>query len=73
MAKPNILQQCKGLNNDNRLTDNAMTTDAYRFHDLVDYVQGAALNWWPVLRSLFRLERKAIRRSTRPKTAHAPR
>lgn len=48
-----------GLNIGDRLTDNAMTADDYRFHDVFHYAYVAVLTWSPVIRSLFRLKRKS--------------
>ena len=54
-----VFQQCFGLNIGDRLTDNAMTADDYRFHDVFHYAYVAVLSWSPVVRSLFRLKRKS--------------
>lgn len=54
-----VFQQCKGLNIGDRLTDNAMTADDYRFHDVFHYAYVAVLSWSPVIRTLFRLKRKS--------------
>jgi hypothetical protein len=54
-----VFQQCNGLNIGDRLTDNAMTADDYRFHDVFHYAYVAVLSWSPVIRSLFRLKRKS--------------
>ena len=42
-----------------RLTDNIMRPDDYRFHDVFHYAYAAVLGWSPVLRALFRLKRKS--------------
>jgi hypothetical protein len=54
-----VFQTCNGLNIGDRLTDNAMTEDDYRFHDVFHYAYVAVLGWSPVTRSLFRLKRKS--------------
>jgi len=54
-----VFQRCKGLNIGDRLTDNAMAADDYRFHDVFHYAYVAVLTWSPVIRSLFRLKRKS--------------
>jgi hypothetical protein len=54
-----VFQRCKGINIGDRLTDNAMTADDYRFHDVFHYAYAAVLSWSPVTRSLFRLKRKS--------------
>ena len=58
-GKNYVFQTCKGLNIGDRLTDNAMTADDYRFHDVFHYAYVAVLGWSPVTRSLFRLKRKS--------------
>lgn len=54
-----VFQTCNGLNIGDRLTDNAMEPDDYRFHDVFHYAYVAVLGWSPVTRSLFRLKRKS--------------
>jgi NTP pyrophosphatase (non-canonical NTP hydrolase) len=54
-----VFQRCNGINIGDRLTDNAMTADDYRFHDVFHYAYVAVLGWSPVIRSLFRLKRKS--------------
>lgn len=54
-----VFQRCNGLNIGDRLTDNAMMPDDYRFHDVFHYAYVAALGWSPVIRALFRLKRKS--------------
>lgn len=54
-----VFQRCNGLNIGDRLTDNAMTPDDYRFHDVFHYAYVAVLTWSPVIRGLFRLKRKS--------------
>ncbi|MHB0670023.1 hypothetical protein [Roseomonas mucosa] len=54
-----VFQRCNGINIGDRLTDNAMTADDYRFHDAFHYAYVAVLGWSPVIRSLFRLKRKS--------------
>ncbi|MCO6364377.1 nucleoside triphosphate pyrophosphohydrolase family protein [Paracoccus sp. 08] len=58
-GKNYVFQTCHGLNIGDRLTDNAMTPDDYRFHDVFHYAYVAVLGWSPVTRSLFRLKRKS--------------
>lgn len=54
-----VFQRCNGINIGDRLTDNAMTADDYRFHDVFHYAYVAVLGWSPVIRALFRLKRKS--------------
>ncbi len=59
-GKRYVFQTCNGLNIGDRLTDNAMKPDDYRFHDVFHYAYVAILGWSPVTRSLFRLKRKSL-------------
>jgi hypothetical protein len=54
-----VFQRCNGINIGDRLTDNAMRADDYRFHDVFHFAHVAVLTWSPVVRSLFRLKRKS--------------
>lgn len=54
-----VFQRCNDLNIGDRLTDNAMTADDYRFHDVFHYSYVALLGWSPVVRALLRLKRKS--------------
>jgi NTP pyrophosphatase (non-canonical NTP hydrolase) len=54
-----VFQQCNGVNVGDRLTDNAMEPDDYRFHDVFHYAYCAVLTWSPVIRALLRLKRKS--------------
>jgi NTP pyrophosphatase (non-canonical NTP hydrolase) len=54
-----VFQRCNGVNIGDRLTDNAMTADDYRFHDVFHFAHVAVLGWSPVIRSLLRLKRKS--------------
>lgn len=54
-----VFQRCNGINIGDRLTDNAMAVDDYRFHDVFHYAYVAVLGWSPVMRALFRLKRKS--------------
>jgi NTP pyrophosphatase (non-canonical NTP hydrolase) len=53
-----VYQRCNGLFIGDRLTDNAMTADDYRFHDVLHFGYWAILGWSPVVRALLRLKRK---------------
>jgi NTP pyrophosphatase (non-canonical NTP hydrolase) len=55
-----VFQQCNGINIGDRLTDNAIEPDDYRFHDVFHYAYWAVLTWSPVTRALLRLKRKSI-------------
>jgi NTP pyrophosphatase (non-canonical NTP hydrolase) len=54
-----VLQQCKGINVGDRLTDNRIEQDDYRFHDVFHLAYAAILGWSPVLRALFKVKRKS--------------
>ncbi len=54
-----VFQRCNGINIGDRLTDNAITPDDFRFHDAFHFAYVAVLGWSPVTRSLFRLKRKS--------------
>ncbi len=57
--KSYVMQRCNGIYIGDRLTDNKMTKDDYRFHDVFHYAYAAVLGWSPVTRALFRLKRKS--------------
>ncbi len=57
--KTYVFQRCNGINMGDRLTDNKLEEDDYRFHDVFHLAYAAKLGWSPVLRSLFRLKRKS--------------
>ncbi len=57
--KTYVIQQCNGLNIGSALTDNRMTNDDYRFHDVFHLSYAAILGWSPVLRALFKVKRKS--------------
>ena len=54
-----VFQRCNGVNIGDRLTDNAIEADDYRFHDVFHFAHVAVLTWSPVVRSLLRLKRKS--------------
>lgn len=54
-----VLQQCKGINIGDRLTDNRIPGDDYRFHDVFHLSYAAILGWSPVLRALLKVKRKS--------------
>jgi NTP pyrophosphatase (non-canonical NTP hydrolase) len=54
-----VFQRCNGVNIGDRLTDNSLNPDDYRFHDVFHYAYLAVLGWSPVMRDLFRLKRKS--------------
>ena len=58
-GKDYVLQSCRGLFIGDRLTDNIMATDDYRFHDVFHYAYAAVLGWSPVTRALLKRKRKS--------------
>jgi NTP pyrophosphatase (non-canonical NTP hydrolase) len=54
-----VFQRSNGINIGDRLTDNALEPDDYRFHDTFHYAYCAVLTWSPVVRALLRLKRKS--------------
>ncbi len=54
-----VFLRCKGINIGDRLTDNKLEKDDYRFHDVFHLAYAAILGWSPVMRSLFRVKRKS--------------
>lgn len=58
-AKQYVYQRCNGVNIGDRLTDNSVVEDFYRFHDAFHYAYAAVLGWSPVTRALLKLKRKS--------------
>lgn len=54
-----VIQQCNGINIGDRLTDNRLEPDDYRFHDVFHLAYAAVLGWSPVLRALLKVKRKS--------------
>ncbi len=54
-----VYQRSNGVFVGDRLTDNAVEPDDYRFHDVFHYAHVAVLGWSPVIRALLRLKRKS--------------
>jgi NTP pyrophosphatase (non-canonical NTP hydrolase) len=57
--KKYVFQSWNGVNIGDRLSDNAVQEDDFRFHDVFHLSYAAILGWSPVLRSLLRLKRKS--------------
>ncbi|MCW1838755.1 nucleoside triphosphate pyrophosphohydrolase family protein [Prosthecomicrobium hirschii] len=58
-GKQYVYQRCNGVNIGDRLTDNNIVEDFYRFHDAFHYAYAAVLGWSPVTRALLKLKRKS--------------
>ncbi len=54
-----VFQLCNGINIGDRLTDNRLEQDDYRFHDVFHLAYAVILGWSPVLRALFKVKRKS--------------
>lgn len=54
-----VFQRRNGIFIGDRLTDNKLEKDDYRFHDVFHLAYAAILGWSPVLRALFRHKRKS--------------
>jgi len=54
-----VFLRCNGINIGDRLTDNKLEKDDYRFHDIFHLANAAILGWSPVMRALFRVKRKS--------------
>jgi NTP pyrophosphatase (non-canonical NTP hydrolase) len=58
-GKKFVYQKCNGILIGDRLTDNHMEPDDYRFHDVFHLAYAANLGWSPVTRALFRVKRRS--------------
>jgi NTP pyrophosphatase (non-canonical NTP hydrolase) len=58
-GQPFVFQRCNGILVGDRLTDNAIEPDDYRFHDVFHFAHVAVLGWSPVIRALLKLKRKS--------------
>lgn len=56
---PYVVQQWNGVNIGDRLTDNRLEPDGYRFHDVFHLAYVVHLGWSPVVRALLKLKRKS--------------
>lgn len=54
-----VFQRCRGINIGDRLTDNRVEKDDYRFHDVFHMANAVHLGWSPVMRALLRVKRKS--------------
>jgi len=59
-GKTYVFQRCNGIFIGDRLTDNKLEEDDYRFHDVFHLAYAAILGWSPVMRRLFKVKRKSI-------------
>jgi hypothetical protein len=54
-----VSQQWNGVNIGDRLADNRLEPDDYRFHDVFHLAYAAILGWSPTLRALLKVKRKS--------------
>ena len=54
-----VIQFCNGVEVGSRLTDNKLSEDDYRFHDVFHLAYAAILGWSPCLRALLKVKRKS--------------
>jgi NTP pyrophosphatase (non-canonical NTP hydrolase) len=54
-----VVQQIKGINVGDPLTDNIHKPDGYRFHDVFHLAYAVHLGWSPVIRALLKVKRKS--------------
>ncbi len=57
--KTEIVLSVNGVNVGDRVTDNSLEDDGYRYHDAFHLAYAAILGWSPVVRSLLRRKRKS--------------
>lgn len=57
-----VIMRSANLNIGDRLTDNAESADAYRYHDAFHLAYAVHLGWSPVIRKLLNCKRKSVRR-----------
>ena len=58
-GKTYVFQRCNRIFIGDRLTDNKIEEDDYRFHDVFHLAYAAILGWSPVIRRLFKVKRKS--------------
>ena len=58
-GKKFVIQQLNGVNIGDRLTDNRVEPDGYRFHDVFHLAYMTHLGWSPVIRGLLKYKRKS--------------
>jgi NTP pyrophosphatase (non-canonical NTP hydrolase) len=56
-----VFQKSGGILLGDRLTDNHLPEDDYRFHDVFHLAYAAVLGWSPTIRALLKIKRKSLR------------
>jgi NTP pyrophosphatase (non-canonical NTP hydrolase) len=54
--------RCNGINFGDRITDNILDPDGYRYHDIFHFAYVVHLGWSPVVRAILNCKRKSIGR-----------
>jgi hypothetical protein len=54
-----VILRCNGINFGDRLTDNILDPDGYRYHDIFHFAYATHLGWSPVVRALLRCKRRS--------------
>jgi NTP pyrophosphatase (non-canonical NTP hydrolase) len=54
-----VILRCNGINFGDRLTDNILDPDGYRYHDIFHFAHAVHLGWSPVVRAVLRCKRKS--------------
>jgi len=54
-----VIQKCNDIKIGDRLTDNMVGDDGYRYHDVFHLSYAAVLGWSPVVRALLKCKRKS--------------
>ncbi len=54
-----VILRCNGINFGDRITDNILDPDGYRYHDIFHFAHAVHLGWSPVVRALLRCKRKS--------------
>lgn len=59
-GRPYVFQKANGMLMGDRLTDNHIPADDYRFHDVFHLAHAAVLGWSPTTRALLKIKRKSL-------------
>jgi len=57
-----VIHRCNGINFGDRITDNILDPDGYRYHDIFHFAHAVHLGWSPVVRALLHCKRKSSER-----------
>ena len=59
-GRPYVFQKANGMLMGDRLTDNHIPADDYRFHDVFHLAHAPVLGWSPTTRALLKIKRKSL-------------